>query len=104
MNEILAKVSKIGRKISSLKKYFSAEIDRCKSHLTGPAGSQPMGNPMGQNPAEIFQKLSTDPRTSGFMSDPGYLTMLQELSTNPANAMKHMNDPRMQATLQGIVE
>lgn len=62
-----------------------------------------MGNPLGGNPAEIFQKLSTDPRTSGFMSDPTYLTMLQELSSNPGNAMKYMNDPRMQATLQGTV-
>jgi len=76
------------------------EIKRCDSKLTGPGGSQPMGNPLGGNPAEIFQKLSTDPRTSGFMSDPTYLTMLQELSSNPGNAMKYMNDPRMQATLQ----
>jgi len=80
---------------------FKAELERCKSHLTGPGGSQPMGNMGGMgSPDEIFKKLSTDPRTKAFMSDPSYLQMLQELSANPANAMKHMSDPRMQATLQ----
>jgi stress-induced-phosphoprotein 1 len=83
---------------------FKDEIARCASNLTGPGGSQPLGgaggNPLGQDPAEIFRKLSTDPRTKEFMSDPSYMKMLQELSSNPANAMKHMGDPRMQATLQ----
>ena len=64
-------------------------------------GNMNSGNPLGGNPAEIFGKLSSDPRTKQFMSDPGYLQMLQELSSNPANAMKYMSDPRMQATLQG---
>lgn len=83
---------------------FKDEIARCASNLTGPGGSQPLGgagsNPLGQDPAEIFRKLSTDSRTKEFMSDPSYMKMLQELSSNPANAMKHMGDPRMQATLQ----
>merc|ERR1711953_34666 len=82
---------------------FKDEIARCASNLTGPGGSQPLGggsNPLGQDPAEIFRKLNTDPRTKDYMSDPGYMKMLQELSTNPGNAMKHMGDPRMQATLQ----
>ena len=35
------------------------------------------------------------------MSDPSYVQMLQDLSKDPGNAMKHMADPRMQATLQG---
>ncbi|CBY35511.1 unnamed protein product [Oikopleura dioica] len=77
-----------------------AEVESLKSKLSGPSGSQPMGNPFGGNPAEIFQKLATDPRTKEYMSDPSYMSMLQELSSNPANAMKHMADPRMQATLQ----
>ncbi|CBY09638.1 unnamed protein product [Oikopleura dioica] len=77
-----------------------AEVESLKSKLSGPSGSQPMGNPFGGNPAEIFQKMATDPRTKEYMSDPSYMSMLQELSSNPANAMKHMADPRMQATLQ----
>ena len=53
---------------------FSAELERCKSHLTGPGGSQPMGGMPGMgNPDEIFRKLSTDPRTKEYMSDPSYL-------------------------------
>lgn len=35
------------------------------------------------------------------MKDPTYVKMLQDLSLDPGNAMKHMADPRMQATLQG---
>lgn len=67
-----------------------AEVESLKSKLSGPSGSQPMGNPFGGNPAEIFQKLATDPRTKEYMSDPSYMSMLQELSSNPANAMKVM--------------
>ena len=85
---------------------FKEEITRCSSQLTGPGGSQPLGgagaNPLGQNPAEIFRRLSTDPRTKDYMSDPSYVQMLQDLSKDPGNAMKHMADPRMQATLQGL--
>ena len=84
--------------------FLQDEIARCASQLTGPGGSQPLGgggNPLGQDPAEIYRKLSTDPRTAGFMKDPTYVKMLQDLSLDPGNAMKHMADPRMQATLQG---
>merc|ERR1711892_312416 len=83
---------------------FKDEVTRCASQLTGPGGSQPLGgaggNPLGQNPAEIFRRLSTDARTKEYMSDPSYVQMLQDLSKDPGNAMKHMADPRMQATLQ----
>lgn len=79
---------------------FKQEIETCKRNLTGPGDSQPMGNPFGGNPADIFGKLASDPRTKDYMSDPTYLKMLQDLSSNPSNAMKYMNDPRMQATLQ----
>ena len=65
-----------------------AEVESLKNKLSGPGGSQPMGNPFGGNPAEIFQKLATDPRTKSYMSDPSYMAMLQELSANPSNAMK----------------
>ena len=88
--------------------YFDKDLDeiaRCASQLTGPGGSQPLGgggNPLGQDPAEIYRKLSTDPRTKDFMKDPTYVKMLQDLSLDPGNAMKHMADPRMQATLQGM--
>merc|ERR1712176_932305 len=90
-------------KLEPTNQTFKDEISRCASQLTGPGGSQPLGgggNPLGQNPAEIFRKLSTDPRTKEFMSDPSYVKMLQDLSLGPGNAMKHMADPRMQATLQ----
>jgi len=86
---------------------FKDEITRCASQLTGPGGSQPLGgggNPLGQDPAVIYQKLSTDPRTKDFMKDPTYVKMLQDLSLDPGNAMKHMADPRMQATLQGLYD
>ena len=38
------------------------------------------------------------------MKDPTYVKMLQDLSLDPGNAMKHMADPRMQATLQGLYD
>jgi len=91
-------------KLEPTNQTFKDEIARCASQLTGPGGSQPLGgggaNPLGQNPAEIFKRLSTDPRTKDYMSDPSYVQMLQDLSKDPGNAMKHMADPRMQATLQ----
>merc|ERR1711892_40993 len=67
---------------------FKDEVTRCASQLTGPGGSQPLGgaggNPLGQNPAEIFRRLSTDARTKEYMSDPSYVQMLQDLSMDPA--------------------
>merc|ERR1712131_96123 len=86
-------------KLEPTNQTFKDEISRCASQLTGPGGSQPLGgggNPLGQNPAEIFRRLSTDPRTKEYMSDPSYVQMLQDLSKDPGNAMKHMADPRMQ--------
>merc|ERR1712176_802276 len=90
-------------KLEPANQTFKDEVSRCEAQLTGPGGSQPLGgggNPLGQNPAEIFKRLSTDPRTKDYMSDPSYVQMLQDLSKDPGNAMKHMADPRMQATLQ----
>ena len=103
----LIKPSRVSQKVRLKRVLFPDEIARCASQLTGPGGSQPLGgggaNPLGQNPAEIFRRLSTDPRTKDYMSDPSYVQMLQDLSKDPGNAMKHMADPRMQATLQGKI-
>jgi len=73
-----------------------AEVQK---QLTGPGNSQPVGSPFG-NPAEMMQKLASNPETKEFMKDPSYIQMLQSLQGNPQNIMKFMGDPRMMKTLK----
>lgn len=77
-----------------------------EDQLPGPGNSQPMGgagakSPLG-DPKAIMEKLEADPVTRGFMADPTYMKMLQDLSQNPQNMMQYMQDPRLMKTLQVI--
>jgi len=77
-------------------------LTECEKHLTGPGNSQPAGSPFG-DPNEIMKKLSNDSRTSKYLTDPSYMRMLTDMSTNPNNMMKYMSDPRMMETLSVIM-
>ena len=40
-----------------------------------------------------------DPKTRGYLGQPDFQAMMQDLSSNPSSLSKYMNDPRFQAAL-----
>jgi len=67
-------------------------------------GSNMFGNLL--NDPSSFMKLSSDPRTKDYLSDPSYLAMLKELQSNPSALTKYMrdqSDPRLLTTLSVLL-
>jgi len=80
-------------------------VASANKHLTGPAGSQPMGN-VGNlfgNPAEMEKKLRADSRTAGFFNDPSYMQILNSMGSNPNDLMTKMKDPRIMTTMSVLL-
>ncbi|KAL6260272.1 hypothetical protein P5V15_007804 [Pogonomyrmex californicus] len=55
------------------------------------------------NKPDIFVKLANDPRTKGYLSDPEYIKLLQELRSNPQNLGTKLQDPRVLTTLSVLL-
>jgi len=55
------------------------------------------------NSPDIFIKLASDPRTKGYLSDPEYLKLLQELRTNPQSLGTKLQDTRVLTTLSVLL-
>ncbi|KAI4502027.1 hypothetical protein M0802_002709 [Mischocyttarus mexicanus] len=55
------------------------------------------------NHPNLLKKLSNDPRTKSFVSDPEYLKLLQELRNNPQSLSLNLQDPRVLTTLEVIL-
>ncbi|KAL3093144.1 hypothetical protein niasHT_022594 [Heterodera trifolii] len=68
------------------------------------ADSGESGAPFGMGPfTEMFKELSDDPELlSAIKSDPSLIQKLMEIMQNPANMMKHMNDPNVQKVLEKL--
>lgn len=64
-----------------------------------PGGSFP--NPF--NSADIFIKLRSDPRTKGFLDDPDYVSLIQQLQINPQLLGQKLQDPRILTTLSVLI-
>jgi len=80
-------------------------VESAKRHLTGPAGSQPVGN-VGNlfgNPAEMERKLKADPRTASFFNDPSYRVLLNSMANNPQALMQNMQDQRIMTTMSVLL-
>lgn len=73
------------------------EIDKCKSNLTGPAGSQPMVNPFGD--PNYMDKIRNNSQTREYLNDPAYVRMITQLHSNPKSLGQHMQDHRIMSTL-----
>nr|CAB3266646.1 stress-induced-phosphoprotein 1 [Phallusia mammillata] len=80
---------------------FKSGITQCESHLTGPAGSQPM-NPFSDLKG-ITEKLRNNTKTKDFFKDPSYLRMLEDLHRDPKCISQKLGDPRFQTTLSAIL-
>jgi len=50
----------------------------------------------------IFNTIMSDPELSGYLQDPTFIPILSSIMSNPAEAIKHMGDPRVQKILQAI--
>ncbi|KAF2967917.1 hypothetical protein GQX73_g5650 [Xylaria multiplex] len=62
----------------------------------GFGGGDPMGGlgNMFSDP-NLLQKLMTNPKTSGYFSDPSFIAKVQALQKNPQNTQELFSDPRM---------
>ncbi|KAH6651591.1 hypothetical protein BKA67DRAFT_571292 [Truncatella angustata] len=66
----------------------------------GGAGGDPMGG-MGNmfKDPNLLQKLMTNPKTSGYFSDPSFIAKVQQLQKNPQMTPDLFSDPRMMQVL-----
>ena len=48
---------------------------------------------------DFTARLAMNPQTRPFLSQPDFLAMLRDMSTNPQSMTKYMNDPRFQVQL-----
>lgn len=55
------------------------------------------------NSPDIFLKLASDPRTKGYLSDPSYIKLLQELRSNPQGLGTKLQDTRVLTTLSVLL-
>ncbi|XP_024870430.1 stress-induced-phosphoprotein 1 [Temnothorax curvispinosus] len=55
------------------------------------------------NSPDIFVKLASDSRTKGYLADPEYMKLLQELRTNPQSLGTKLQDTRVLTTLSVLL-
>jgi len=55
------------------------------------------------NSPDIYIKLANDPRTKGYMSDPEYLKLLEDLRTKPQSLGSKLQDSRVLTTLSVLM-
>lgn len=55
------------------------------------------------NSPDIIVKLANDPRTKGYLSDPEYIKLLQDLRTNPQSLGTKLQDTRVLTTLSVLL-
>lgn len=55
------------------------------------------------NAPDLFVKLANDPRTKGYLQDPEYLKILQELRTNPQALAMKLQDTRVLTTVSVLL-
>ncbi|KAL7943051.1 hypothetical protein V8C42DRAFT_329500 [Trichoderma barbatum] len=72
-----------------------ASVEKAMQAEAGP-GLDPTGGigKMFQDP-NLFQKLASNPKTSGFLADPAFMAKLQQIQQNPLNSQDLFSDPRM---------
>lgn len=48
---------------------------------------------------DVWAKIQTDPRTRGYLAQPDFVKILQDVQRNPNNLNRYINDPRMMQVL-----
>ncbi|KAL2607811.1 hypothetical protein R1flu_026384 [Riccia fluitans] len=74
-----------------------AQAAASRAARTPPGGQSPFGT-IFQGP-DVWVKISNDPRTKQFLSQPDFVKMLQDVQRSPGNLNRYINDPRMMQVL-----
>ncbi|XP_063429921.1 stress-induced-phosphoprotein 1-like [Mytilus trossulus] len=94
--EEAASVFMEGLKIDPENAQLKNGLEDAQSKLSGPSGSQPLGNPFAA--PDIMQRLEANPKTREYLKQPDYKMMIQLLQQNP-NSLQSFQDPRIIQTL-----
>ncbi len=70
-----------------------------QAQAKGPGQGQDMNAMM-----QMYMKLMTHPETKDIISDPTFMPILQSIMANPTEAIKHMNDSRVQKIFKVLQE
>ncbi|KAL0121072.1 hypothetical protein PUN28_008653 [Cardiocondyla obscurior] len=98
----------LGRYDESIRAYEKGlQLDPSNAQLrSGLAEVRAQKTASGNNPfnsPDIFIKLANDPRTKGYLLDPEYMKLLQELRTNPQSLGTKLQDTRILTTLSVLL-
>ncbi|XP_078448093.1 hsp70-Hsp90 organizing protein 2-like [Wolffia australiana] len=74
-----------------------ADAQASAARASRPQPSSPFGN-IFQGP-EMWAKLTADPTTRGFLQQPDFVSMIQDIQRNPKNLNLYVSDQRMMQTL-----
>ncbi|XP_066281121.1 stress-induced-phosphoprotein 1-like isoform X2 [Branchiostoma lanceolatum] len=91
-----------GLKLDPENQQLKDGVKDAQAHLTGPAGSQPIGGNPFAAPG-IMKRIEMDPRTKGFLAQPDYMEKLKQLQQNPQALGNHLQDPRIMTTLSVLL-
>ncbi|XP_078592118.1 stress-induced-phosphoprotein 1-like isoform X2 [Branchiostoma floridae x Branchiostoma japonicum] len=91
-----------GLKLDPENQQLKDGVKDTRAHLTGPAGSQPLGGNPFAAPG-IMERIQRDPRTKGFLAQPDYMDKLKQLQQNPQALGNHLQDPRIMTTLSVLL-
>ncbi|XP_042485087.1 hsp70-Hsp90 organizing protein 3-like [Macadamia integrifolia] len=78
-------------------KFGLADAQSSASRSRAPPSAPPFGN-MFQGP-ELWAKLTADPTTRGYLQQPDFLNMIQDVQRNPNNINMYLKDQRMMQAL-----
>ncbi|WOL00082.1 hsp70-Hsp90 organizing protein [Canna indica] len=70
-----------------------AAVARKSRAAPPPQGGSPFGNIF--QGSEVWTKLAADPTTRGYLQQPDFLQMVQDIQRNPNNINAYLSDPRM---------
>ncbi|XP_064621757.1 stress-induced-phosphoprotein 1-like isoform X2 [Lineus longissimus] len=89
-----------GLKLDPGNKQMMDGVKESESKLTGPAGSSEFDNPF-KDP-QLIEKLENHPKTSEWMKEPDYRSLIEALKANPTDTGK-LGDPRILETLGALL-
>ena len=81
----------------------NAELQKNLKEVQGQQAGQ--GQPADMNAMmQLYMKLMNHPETKDLLADPSFAPILSSIMSNPTEAFKHMQDPRVQKVLKVLQE
>ena len=80
------------------------DLATCQSMLQQEQSQNPFGGLGNLFTPEKFDALRYNPATAQFFNDPAFVTIINDLKTNPKNLTNYMNDQRVQTCMQVLLE